>query len=137
MEGRNTVKYWEIIRLGALGVSKRNIAFSCQCALSTVQSVLTRAKAHGLEWPLPAEMGDAAIRFDIYPPKDADDNRVGIDHEHVADHLLKRGVTTLLLWNEYCDGALLRGDEYYSQLGASFHAPSVQRSEHGRCMQVN
>lgn len=141
------VKYREIIRLGALGVSKRNIAFSCQCALSTVQSVLTRAKAHGLEWPLPAEMGDAAIRSAIYPPKDADDDYAGIDHEHVADQLLKRGVTMLLLWNEYCDGALLRGEKplMYSAFcsrhrkWAESHGKPVMRVERkpGEEMQVD
>ena len=63
------VKYREILRLHAMGVSIRNIAFSCRCSTATVRAVAGRAKAAGIEWPLPEEMGDRAIREVIYPPK--------------------------------------------------------------------
>ena len=56
------VKYREILRLHAMGVSIRNIAFSCRCSTATVRAVTGRAKAAGIEWPLPEEMGDRAIR---------------------------------------------------------------------------
>ena len=61
------VKYREIIRLAAMGVSQRGIAYSCGCGQSTVSDVLRAARAHGVEWPLPEEMDDAAIRLAIYP----------------------------------------------------------------------
>lgn len=64
------VKYREILRQRAMGVSVRNTAFSCRCSTATVRAVTTRAKAHGLEWPLPEEMNDAAIRAVIYPAKE-------------------------------------------------------------------
>ena len=54
------VKYREILRLHAMGVSMRNISFSCKCSKTTVKNVVDRAKATGLAWPLPEEMGDAA-----------------------------------------------------------------------------
>ena len=59
------VKYREILRQRAMGVSVRNTAFSCRCSTATVRAVTTRAKAHGLEWPLPEEMNDAAIRAEM------------------------------------------------------------------------
>ena len=78
------VKYREILRLHAMGVSIRNIAFSCRCSTATVRAVTGRAKAAGIEWPLPEEMGDRAIREVIYPPKSkADPDKAPIDHDHV------------------------------------------------------
>lgn len=74
------VKYREILRLHAMGVSIRNIAFSCRCSTATVRAVTGRAKAAGIEWPLPEEMGDRAIREVIYPPKSkADPDKAPID----------------------------------------------------------
>jgi len=43
------VKYREILRLRAMGVSQQNTAHSCGCAASTVQEVEKRARAAGLE----------------------------------------------------------------------------------------
>lgn len=55
------VKYREILRLTAMGISQRNVAFSVGCAPSTVQDVLRAAKAVGLEWPLPEEMDSETL----------------------------------------------------------------------------
>ena len=43
------VKYREILRQRAMGISIRNIAFSCGCSTATVVTVVDRAKARGLE----------------------------------------------------------------------------------------
>lgn len=61
------IKYREILRLAALGVSQESVAFSCGCAQSTVSDVIRAARARGVAWPLPEEMDDAAIRAVIYP----------------------------------------------------------------------
>ena len=42
------IRYREILRLRAAGVSIRNIAYSCECSNSTVQNVLRKAKANAL-----------------------------------------------------------------------------------------
>lgn len=69
-------KYREILRQRAMGASVRNVAFSCRCSTATVRTVADRAKACGLEWPLPEDMNDAAI----YPKKPrADASKAGID----------------------------------------------------------
>ena len=108
------VKYREILRLAAMGVSQNGIAFSCGCAQSTVSDVLRAARAHKVAWPLPEEMDDAAIRSAIYPRESRKArDRAQIDHEHIAAELKRRGMTMSLLWNEYCDGAIARGEEPY------------------------
>jgi len=107
------VKYREIIRLSAGGISQRNISFSCGCAQSTVQVVLKRASESGLFWPLPEEMDDASIRTILYPPKRVSTEKARIDHKHVEKEMGKRGTTMTLLWSEYCEDALSSGQEPY------------------------
>ena len=78
------VRYREILRLTAMGISQRNVAFSVGCAASTVQDVLRAARKVGLEWPLPEDMDDSAIRSRIYPPRDRSDaSKAEIDHAWV------------------------------------------------------
>ena len=108
------VKYREILRLHAMGVSIRNIAFSCRCSTATVRAVAGRAKAAGIEWPLPEEMGDRAIREVIYPPKSkADPDKAPIDHDHVDAEMSRPGVTMMLLWSEHCESAVSQGRSPY------------------------
>jgi len=47
------IKYREILGLRDSGAGVRNIAYPCGCSKSTVQTVLAKAKAKGLAWPLP------------------------------------------------------------------------------------
>ena len=105
------VKYREIIRLSAGGISQRNIAFSCGCAQSTVQAVLRKACKVGLVWPLPEEMDDVNIREVLYPSRQTSSEKARIDHEHVEREMGKRGMTMTLLWSEYCENALSSGHE--------------------------
>lgn len=108
------VKYREILRLEALGVSRGNIGFSVGCSPNTVQSVSNRAKAAGVSWPLPEEMNDAALKAVLFPPKAKQDvDKHPIDHEYVEGEMGRRGMTMTLLWNEYCDSAISAGKEPY------------------------
>ena len=89
-----------------MGTSIRNIAFSCKRSTATVVTVADRAKARGLEWPLPEEMNDAAIRAVIYPGEPrADASKAEIDHERVDREMGRPGVTLMVLWSEYCEAA--------------------------------
>lgn len=104
------VRYREILRLTAKGLSQRTIADSVGCARSTVSVVLARCSAAGVERPLPDEMDDAAIRARIYPSgHGADAGRAPIDRERVERELGRRGVTMTLLWSEYCAEAASAG----------------------------
>ena len=105
------VKYREIIRLRALGVSLRNIAFSCGCSKNTVQSVLQRATIKGVEWPLPDAMSDAALRAVLFEERREPEDRAAIDFTQMDKELKRKGVTLMLLWNEYCESALAEGKQ--------------------------
>lgn len=106
------VKYREILRQKAMGISIRNIAYSCRCSTATVMAVTERAKACGLEWPLPEEMNDAAIRAFIYPKKPRSDaSKADIDHERIDREMERPGVTMMALWVEYCEAAHNSGKE--------------------------
>ena len=112
------VKYREILRLTAMGVSQNSIAYSCGCAQSTVSDVLRAARAHQLSRPLPEEMDDAAIRAVIYPRESRKAvGKAAIDRERIASGPTGRGISVSLLWNEHCDEAAARGEEpcmYYA-----------------------
>ncbi|WP_165249655.1 IS21 family transposase [Adlercreutzia sp. ZJ141] len=108
------VKYREILRQKAMGISIRNIAFSCKCSTATVRTVVDRARVCGLEWPLPEEMNDAAIRAAIYPKKSrSDTSKAEIDHVRIDREMERPGVTMTALWTEYCEAALASGKEPY------------------------
>lgn len=108
------VRYREILRQRAMGISIRNVAFSCGCSTATVVTVTDRAKACGLEWPLPEEMNDAAIRDVIYPRKPKSDAaKAEIDHARIDEEMGRPGVTLMVLWAEYCEAALASGREPY------------------------
>lgn len=97
-----------------MGISRRNIAYSCRCSPTTVVNVIQKAKAAGLSWPLLEEMTDRAIKDIIYPPTRKDDvNKALIDHESIDKEMRRHGVTMMLLWSEYCDQALAAGKEPY------------------------
>ncbi|MCQ5090948.1 IS21 family transposase [Slackia exigua] len=108
------VKYREILRQKAMGVSVRNIAFSCRCSTATVRTVTDRAKQRGLEWPLPEEMNDTAIRAILYPKgSKADASKAEIDHDHIDYEMSRPGMTMAVLWSEYCESALAAAKEPY------------------------
>lgn len=59
--------YREILRLYSLGLSKTEIAASCQCAGNTVAATLHRAANCHLQWPLPEEMSDKQLSELLFP----------------------------------------------------------------------
>ena len=56
----------EIIRLKSAGISGHEIARRVGVAPSTVRLTLQRVGAGGLDWPLPAEMTDAALENRLF-----------------------------------------------------------------------
>ena len=61
-------QYRQILRLHSQGISQRSIARSCQCSRNTVASVLHRASAANLTWPLDVET-DADLERLLFPEK--------------------------------------------------------------------
>ena len=100
-------KIREVLRLhGQCGLSRRQIAASCQIGLGTVSEYLQRAAAAGLGWPLPPEWTDAELEARLYPPPvtPAAGARPLPDWAEVARELKRKGVTLRLLWEEYRGG---------------------------------
>lgn len=97
-------KIREILRLRwAAGLSIRQIRASTKASIGAIQQLLARAAVLGLTWPLPDDLDDAALARLLYPGTDA---RVSSRYEipdwaTIHQELKHKGVTKLLLWEEY------------------------------------
>ena len=95
-------KLTEILRLKfELGLAERKIAAVCGVARSTVQETLKRARAAGLAWPLPPEIDEAAAYDKLYPQAATQGVIALPDWTVIEAELAKKGMTLLLLWQEY------------------------------------
>lgn len=95
-------KIKEVLRLKALGLTKRQIARSVSVARSTISEYIKKAEAAGIPWPLPDGLDDDALERLLFPldckPKDR--SRLP-DYGYIHTELKKKGVTLSLLWEEY------------------------------------
>ncbi len=74
---------------------------SCNCGKSTVSEVLERAVKAGIAWPV--EMNDKQLLSLLYPPAIIESKKQvpEPDMEQVFHEMKKKGVTLMLLWEEY------------------------------------
>lgn len=84
------------------GLSRSRVSVATGVPPTTITDCLTRARAAGLGWPLPADLDDAELEARLYRP------RGGLpvvrplpDWSHVHHELHRPGVTLQLLWVEY------------------------------------
>ena len=94
----------QILRLARDGVSAREMGRMLGVARSTIQDNLKRAKAAGLAWPLPAELGDEVLEERLF-------SRIGVkrgyrrrpepDWPTLVCEMKRPGVNLLVLWDEY------------------------------------
>lgn len=95
-------KIKEVLRLKALGQNPKAIAQSVGIGQNTVRRYLRRADEAGLGWPLPPDLGDAAVEALLFPPPPATGTARPIpDWADVQRELRRKGVTLQLLWLEY------------------------------------
>ncbi|WP_029922609.1 IS21 family transposase [Nevskia soli] len=95
-------KIREILRLTAAGLSARQIAASVGVARSTVADCLRRAVQAGVVWPLPAGLDEVELEARLYPPPSVREDAVPVpDWAKLQTELQRKGVTLLLLWQEY------------------------------------
>lgn len=95
-------KIREVLRLSAAGLSARQIAGSVGLARSTVADCLRRAATAGLAWPLPPALTEDDLERRLYPPAPPRPDAVPLpDWAAVQRELLRKGVTLMLLWQEY------------------------------------
>jgi transposase len=95
----------EILRLHfESGLSRRQIARSCNLAHSTVVGYLQRAAQAGLTWPLPEAMDDIALQRLLNPPAATPTSQRPLpDAAYLLQEMRKKHVTLALLWQEYRD----------------------------------
>ena len=97
-------KIKEVLRLKwGKGMSNRKIATSCGIGRLTVSEYLRRAEEAGVGWPLPADLDDARLERQLFPPPpDLPAQVRGIPDWLVIHRELKlKSVTLFLLWQEY------------------------------------
>ncbi len=97
----------EVLRLKfATHLSQRQIARSLKLSTGVVAKYLAAAERAGLrEWPLPEEMDEAALARTLWPQSDpppaATQRLATLDFASIHTELKRKGVTRLLLWEEY------------------------------------
>jgi transposase len=97
-------KVREVLRLKyALGASERQIAASIGASRSTIAEYLRRAAVIGITWPVPDGLSDAELERRLFTPAsfDAHPARPVPNWNHIHKECKRRGVTLLLLWEEY------------------------------------
>ena len=97
-------KVRQVLRLAhEAGLGKRQIARSLSMSPTTVGEYLRRAGQAGFSWPLPEGWDDGRLEAELFPrlPKRARDGRVLPDWAHVHREIKRKGVTLVLLWEEY------------------------------------
>ena len=84
-------------------LSQRAIARCLGLSQGSINNYLTRFAASGLAWPLPPEVGDAALEAQLFvqPAQPPPAERPLPDWPTVQQELKRKGVTLQLLWLEY------------------------------------
>lgn len=95
-------KVKEILRLKHLGMSNRQIALSIKVSHSTIADYLCRAEKANISWPIPEDLDDSALAGMLFREEEAKPKlRVEPDYGYMHKELKKRGVSLMLLWEEY------------------------------------
>lgn len=87
----------------ACGLSHRRIAQSCGISRETVAEYVRRAAQVGLSWPLPPALSDGELERLLFPGARIEraEPRAMPDWAWGHRELKRKGVTLLLLWEEY------------------------------------
>lgn len=122
-------QYRQILRLHSQGISQWSIVRSCQCSRNTVASVLQRASAANLTWPLDVETNADLERL-LFPKKQEHVSlRRMPDFEKVSKELARSGVTLKLLWMEYCEDCRQLGEQPFMYSQFCFHFQKFAEQE--------
>lgn len=110
------LKLKEILRLRfEAGLPVRKIAAAQNLSVGVISKYISRAGEHGLSWPLPAEMTDAALSSILQRQRGRKAvNQKGLvppDCPALREELKRKSMTLQLLWEEYVD---LNPDNHYS-----------------------
>jgi transposase len=105
-------KVREVLRLSHCGRNQRQIAGSLAIAVGTVVGYLQRARRAGLTWERAEQMSDVEVEGMLFRNvgRNEPTERTAIDFAGVHRELSRAGVTLQLLWEEYHEASLARGD---------------------------
>lgn len=127
-------KIREVLRLRLEAqLSFRQISICTKVSVGSIQKLLKSAQALGLSWPLPTELDDGRLAALFYPQTDTtiSARHVVSDWPSVHQELKRKGVSKLLLWEEYTQ-RYPNSCYSYSQLqvlvsvAKALHAPAPQ-----------
>lgn len=123
-------KYREILRLFSLGISQKNIAYSCNVSKTTVNQVIKRAKEKNLSWPLDDSQTDGVLSELLFSKSKATNKSKKIpDFRYIRTELLKNGVSKKLLWSEYMEECRQNNEEPFMYSQFCYH---IQQNEQKR-----
>jgi transposase len=93
----------EVLRLTAAGLSQRQIARSLHLSHGVVGKYQAAAQRAGLSWPLPEALDEVTLanRLCTKESTRAPTAHVAPDFANIHEQLKEKGVTRLLLWEEY------------------------------------
>ena len=92
----------DVLRLThTMGLSRRQVAEATGVYKSTVGDYIRRAKAAGITWPIADGLGDAELELRLFPIAGETTVRAEPDWPRIHAELKWRGVTLVLLWQEY------------------------------------
>jgi hypothetical protein len=104
-------KIRDVLRLRhEANLSHKQIALGVGISKGAVAKYLSLSEAHGLTWPLPDDLDDAALELRLFPVADRPVRLVEPDFPTIHQELKRKGVTLQLLWSEY---AIVHGDRAY------------------------
>ncbi|NMT18162.1 IS21 family transposase, partial [Vibrio parahaemolyticus] len=70
-------------------------------SLATVSELVARFKQSQIGWPLPEDCSDTDLTKALYHSKQASRDKVMPDFAQYAVELKRKGMTKMLLWQEY------------------------------------
>ena len=98
-------KIKEVLRLHfESGLGQRPIGRCLGLSRTTVGDYLRQAKEAGLVWPLSDELTDQQLYNQLFPPSVSIKARPVPDYAYLHLELKRKGVTLMLLWEEYQTG---------------------------------
>jgi transposase len=95
-------KIRDVLRLThTMGLSRRQVGEATGVGKSSVADYVRRAEAAGIRWPIPDEIDDAELERRLFPTPDEAPKRAEPEWPKIHRELKRRGVTLVLLWQEY------------------------------------
>ncbi|SON49037.1 IS21 family transposase [Vibrio tapetis] len=95
-------KIKEVLRLKfECGLSHRNIASCLKIGCATVSEIISRFNQSQIGWPLPDSCSDTELTNALYHPKGANKAKAMPNFANCCTELKRKGMTKLLLWEEY------------------------------------